>query len=110
MSDQPISLEFTPSDFFYLNAKDSMPSDYRCGEYRKYPPNCEEDIQSCYKSELCKNKELVDKVYLLQNKHGGSDGKLVDIQTKYIERMVQSFNLGMASIGIIVYIYYNIGE
>jgi hypothetical protein len=110
-----IDIEYNKNDFFYLtNAKDMSTggckhihdaAQVNCGA--NFKPNDPNNVKLCYQNELCINKESVEKMYEAKKKHLQYQVQLRDLQTKYQNQMMTTFNLGIGIIGTIVYIYYN---
>jgi len=113
---QIISLEYTPSDYYYLTNSADLPSTNKCTDLLTTDaPSCEGAtdpliLQKCYKSELCRNQALVEQMYEKRGKHSKADAKLLDFKSKYQFEIVTSINLGIGIIGTLVYIYYNRNE
>jgi len=114
-SNSKINIEYNKNDFFYLtNAKDMSTggckyindvAQVNCGA--SFKPNDQNNVQLCYQNELCINKKSVDKMYAVKQKHLQYQAQLKDLQTKYQNQMMTTFNLGIGIVGTIVYIYYN---
>jgi len=110
-----INVGYNKNDFFYLtNANDMSPAgcsyinkaaQIKCGD--AFNPTNTDDVRVCYQNELCINQDNVGKMYDIQQKHLQYQAQLMDLQTKYQNQMMTTFNLGIGIVGAIVYIYYN---
>jgi hypothetical protein len=100
---------FSPNDFFYIKAekKKKMPTDSSCNKILKTTPkNCDaKPTQVCLDAQLCLNKNNANKLYNLQNSHGGSDQRYKDIKTVYNDSLFNCFNLGVGIIITVGFIY-----
>jgi hypothetical protein len=117
VNDQNVSLKYSPSDFFYLNAGPDMPSDkYGCINVANNNPKLKcgnssskslANWRACYQLELCKNKDLVYWIQEHQNKHGESVVNATDMQSQYVYEIVDMINLCVGTVLVFFYIYYN---
>lgn len=103
---QNMILEYTPADFFYLTNASDMPKG-GCGSTPIACTNISAGV-ACYQQELCRNKELVEQMYLKRDKHSSAEAKYTDMQNKYKFEVIKTINLGIGIIASITYIYYNI--
>jgi hypothetical protein len=116
-NDPSVSLKYSPSDFFYLNAGEDMPSgEYGCLNVASNNPRLRcanssskslADWRVCYQLELCKNKDLVSWLHEHQNKHGESVVNTMDMQSQYVYEIVDMINLCVGTALVFFYIYYN---
>jgi len=109
-----IVIGFSSTDFYYVTAADSdntiqsilaecsgQPS---CGDPVKTP---EENYETCYKKEVCINKETAEWIQKYENKHSGSDQNYLDTKSIYDSTLQSTANLGIGIFATIVYIYFN---
>ena len=111
MTINSVVVEYSPADFFYLNT-DATPSESECKPIIENTDlDCTNpqggDVQKCYNKELCKNRELAQKISIMQSKNSGSNEKLANTKSLYNYEYLRTFNLGIGIVGTIVYIYYN---
>ena len=105
-------MNYTPYDFFYSTNRDDLPKDAVCKvleeEDKQKMLNCDgrNAMQRCYKYELCKNKDLVEKMYKRRNDHETSEESYRNLHAKYNYGILKSINLSVGIIGSLVFIYY----
>jgi len=106
-------LEYYPSDFFYSTNKADLPDMAGCEMLEYNQPNCSpnnDDLNSlkkCYELELCRNQDLIKKMYTRRDYHGAASAKYNDYQTIYMFEMVKFMNLLIGIILSCLFIYYN---
>jgi hypothetical protein len=118
-----IILGYSPGDFFYAKAdKDGvMPTKDQCTELNPYDEtwdvscnikNFANNADTCYRKELCKNKEKVQLLMNNQNINSGSTQKYLDMDNDYNYQLLVSVNLGIGLLLLSGFIikntYYNI--
>jgi hypothetical protein len=104
---------FSPNDFFYVKAKktkwESELTDSSCSillDGPSIPQDCDaKPTTECINAQLCLNKRNVNKLYNLQNSHGGSDQRYLDIKAAYNYSLFNCFNLGVSIIITVGFIY-----
>ena len=111
---QNFTLEYTPSDFFYLtNAADMPPGLFGCSNLAQTVKGCSAqgmtslNANSCYQNALCQNQTLVNELYAKRDKHSQAQAKLLDIYRQYQFQVLTTFNLGVGLAITASYIYYN---
>lgn len=108
-------LEYYPSDFFYSTNKSDLPNMAGCEmlEYNKKDYDCSDSdidaktLKKCYELELCRNKDLIEKVYSKRDKHGTATVKYNDFSAKYKFEVIKFMNLLIGIIIAILFIHYN---
>ena len=106
-------LEYYTSDFFYSTNRADLPDMAGCEmlEYKKLdcsPENADvKTIRECYELELCKNKDLIEKMYTRRDYHGAASAKYNDYQSKYMFGVAKFMNLFIGIIIAFIFIYYN---
>jgi len=106
-------LEYYPSDFFYSTNKVDLPDMAGCEMLEYNQPNCSSDsadlesLKKCYELELCRNKDLINKMYARRDYHGAASAKYNDYQAKYMFEVVKFMNLFIGVILSCLFIYYN---
>jgi len=116
-----VFIGYSPNDFFYANAVEngSMPSDASC-KSEFYPHDTHWDIScnnqnfqqttnsdSCIKKELCKNKDYSNKLYNINQGNASSDEKYYDIKDEYDKLFMDTINLGIGCLFLLIFIFKN---
>lgn len=114
-----IPLTFNPPDFFYLTpgsgydpnqciafSMDSSASLAASLAKCAFSQCAESEYKQCYQQELCRNKELLDTIYLKRDKHLGAEQKLGDFERQYTFSYITTINLSLGVIGSLIFIYY----
>lgn len=104
------TLNYTPSDFFYLSNASDMPSPAQCQMLNYAPPtNCsgESITNACYQHQMCINKTLVDEMYQKRDRHAAAQAKLLDFQSKYKYEILTMVNLLVGIAAASVFIHYS---
>ena len=105
-------LNYTPYDFYYSTNGGDMPSDNKCivleEEEKIGNFQCENDatLDKCYHYELCKNKDLVNKMYAQRSNHITSSESYNNLYKKYNFGILKTINLSVGIIGTLVFIYH----
>jgi hypothetical protein len=108
---------YSPHDFFYVDAenRNMMPSDEKCKELKpddqKWNSECGEHFKdnsgNCIAKELCKNREKAVFLQSLENSHSGSTEKYMNEKMNYDNVIMNTINLGIGILFLIVIIYKN---
>lgn len=110
---QLFSIEYYPSDFFYSTNQQDLPDTAGCEMLEYINPNCSSSdtdpktLKQCYEIELCRNQDLVQKMYARRNKHSEASAKYDDFQAKYNFEIIKSVNLFIGIVIAFLYIYYS---
>mgnify|MGYP001185416535 CR=1 FL=1 len=105
-------LNYTPYDFFYSTNRGDLPNETMCGvlehQIKEGSINCEnnDNMLNCYQHELCKNKDLVNKMYKQRNDHATSNKSYDNLLMKYNYGILKTINLSVGIVGSLVFIYY----
>ena len=105
-----ILVEYNPNDFFYAVASNEnmMPDTDTCDKLDVHDPawdiscnrdNFTDNRNICIDRELCVNKENVDELMKIKNRHNGADEKYLNTNAEYSGVILNTINLG---IGIIL--------
>jgi hypothetical protein len=111
-------LSYSPGDFFYVKANEAgvMPTPEQCKQMNVYNNNWDiscntknysDNYQQCFKKELCKNKEKVNKAGDIENKNNGANRKYLDTKDKYNDEFMNIINLGIGIILVTGFIIKN---
>ena len=65
------------------------------------------EIYKCYQGELCKNKDMVERLYTIRNNHYLATESYKNIESKYRFESFKMLNLFIGIIATIVFIHYN---
>ena len=107
------NLDFNPNDFFSSTERKNLPrGDMGCEILHteiENGLNCLEDsnLDKCYQSELCKNKDLVKNMYNRRNSHLTADESYMNRVNIYNFSIFKSMNLSAGIIASLVFIYYH---
>lgn len=104
------TLNYTPSDFFYLTNAADMPSSANCAMLNYAPPtDCSGSSisEACYQYQLCLNQSLVNEMYQKRDKHAAAQAKLLDFQSKYKFEVLTMVNLLVGIAAASVFIHYS---
>ena len=105
-------LNYTPYDFYYSTNRNDVPKEAICTvleeENKLDMLHCDgnKPMQKCYQYELCKNKDLVEKMYKHRNDHETSDKSYENLHAKYKYGILKTINLSVGIVGTLVFIYY----
>jgi hypothetical protein len=106
-----ITLSYSPSDFFYLNAKSDLPDQSWCDKAKAKPLDCvnfkDATKEMCYQQELCSNKEMAEYLESKTNHHKESVAKMNDIYSQYMNEYAKTINLSVGMLLSVAFIYYN---
>jgi len=108
-SSRNIVVAFSPTDFYYVTADQSLlencsPNAISCGDPANINSN---DYETCYKEEVCLNKQTAQWIQQMGNKHSGSDQNYQDMATIYSSTLQSTVNLGIGISATLLYIYFN---
>jgi hypothetical protein len=113
-----ILLSYSHSDFFYVKADDAgvLPTVDQCKkmdlhdkkwEFSCNSKNYSDNAEECFKKELCKNREKVNKVQEIETRNSGSNRKYLDVKQKYNTEYLDTVNLGIGIILVTAFIIKN---
>ena len=108
---------YSPNDFFYADAANRglMPSDTVCASLKPYDQTWDVSCNSwfsdnsgnCINKELCINKDKVQYLLKTENDHSGANEKYSNAQTSYQNVLLNTINLGIGVLFLIVIIFRN---
>lgn len=106
-------LQYSPYDFYSSTQSEDVPDENKCKvleeELKLGNFECKEDHihgEKCYQHALCKNRDLVKKLYNQRNGHLTSNEKYRNLHIKYNYALLKTFNLTVGIAGTLVFIYY----
>jgi hypothetical protein len=113
-----ILLSYSHGDFFYVKADDAgvLPTVDQCKQIdvddKKWEFSCNsknysDNAEECFKKELCKNREKVNKVQEIETRNSGSNRKYLDVKQKYNTEYLDTVNLGIGIILVTAFIIKN---
>ena len=113
-----VFVEYNPNDFFYAIANKGRgietPSKEQCDmlhvQDNSWDDKCSSDkfqdnYEECIERELCINKEGVDKIKGIQNRHNGSDEKYANTSVQHGGVVINTINLGIGVLLLMGLIY-----
>jgi len=106
------TVDYNPHDFFYSTHRNDLPSDINCEvlqeDFKLNAFDCDDNqnLDKCYKRELCKNNDLVTEMYNQRNQHITSAEGYDDLQRKRKFAILKTMNLSAGIVGTLVFIYY----
>jgi len=113
-----VFVEYNPNDFFYAIANKGRgietPSKEQCDTMDIHDnlwddqcsaENFQDNYKECIERELCINKEEVDKIKGIQNRHNGSDEKFANTNVEYGGVVINTINLGIGILLLMGLIY-----
>ena len=113
-----VTVGYSPNDFFYADAigQGVMPSDEECKKLDPYSHTWDiscnawfrDNSGNCIKRELCVNKDKADHLTSIENNHSTSVEKLMNEKMSYDNVLLNTINLGIGVIFLLVVIYKNI--
>jgi hypothetical protein len=108
---------YSPNDFFYVDAiqQGVMPSDKDCEKLKpldqkwhyKCGPYFLDNKDDCIKKELCINKSKAAYLTSVEHNHTGSDEKYMNNKQSYDNVLLNTINLGIGIIFLVIIIYKN---
>jgi len=106
------NLDFNPNNFFSSTDRNNLPDGHMGCEILEAEAeelNCLDDsnLDRCYQLELCKNKDLVQKMYDKRNDHLTADESYMNMVNIYNFSIFKSVNLSVGIIASMVFIYYH---
>lgn len=106
-------VEYSPYDFYSSTQSEDVPHENQCKvleeELKLETFECKEDRmhgEKCYQHALCKNRDLVEKMYKQRNSHLTSNEKYRNLHIKYNYALLKTLNLSVGIAGTLVFIYY----
>ena len=111
-----VFVEYSPNDFFYAIASKGIatPSKEQCDTLHiqddSWDSHCsidkfQDNYEECIERELCINKEGVDKIKKIQNRHSGSDEKYANTNIEHGGVVINTINLGIGILLLMGLIY-----
>jgi hypothetical protein len=108
---------YNPNDFFYADAiqQGVMPTDSQCIKLKPYDHTWDiscgswfsDNSGNCIKKELCINKDKAEYLSGVENKHMGADEKYMNDRMSYDNVLLNTINLGIGILFLIIVIYKN---
>uniref|UniRef100_A0A6C0JE29 Uncharacterized protein n=1 Tax=viral metagenome TaxID=1070528 RepID=A0A6C0JE29_9ZZZZ len=116
-AEKNIVVGYSPNDFFYVDAiqQGVMPTDQECRKLKpldqKWHNLCGsyfiENKDNCIKKELCINKSKAEYLTNIESKHTGSDEKFMNNKQSYDNVLLNTINLGIGILFLVIIIYKN---
>ena len=106
------TMDYSPHDFFYSTHRNQLPNDNMCKvleeDFKLNAIDCDDNqnLEKCYKHELCKNNKLVNEMYNQRNQHVTSSEGYDDLQRKRKFAILKTINLTAGIVSTLVFIYY----
>jgi hypothetical protein len=118
-----LTVAYNPNDFYYykatfsdgtkINTNNSYNDNNKCATYLAGNINCRTstitgntDLQKCYDKELCINRKNALKIREIQSNHDGADMRNIDTSVDYNRELMNSYNLAIGSLGILIMFYF----
>jgi hypothetical protein len=112
-----VTVGYTPNDFFYADAigQGVMPSERECNNLNPYNYTWDfscnvwfsDNSGNCIKRELCKNRDKAEHLTRIEDNHSSSIEKLMNEKMNYDNVLLNTINLGIGVIFLLVIIYKN---
>jgi hypothetical protein len=111
---------YSPNDFFYMDAINQgvMPSGDDCKTLKPYDQSWDlscgtwfsDNSGNCIKKELCINKDKAEYLSTVENTHSSSGEKYMNEKMSYDNVLLNTINLGIGVVFLLVIIYKNINK